>query len=121
MADGACKICRAGWFADYPTYDNFMYDLFAHRRRSAGTTTGTRTPSSTSWSTRPSRRPTLTSRPSCSNEAETILLDDVGVIPIIWYRGDYVFNEDEVGGFTQTNFGLIHYEKVFRQELNQGP
>ena len=29
LADGACKaICRAGWFADYPTYDNFMYDLF---------------------------------------------------------------------------------------------
>ena len=29
LADGACKsICRAGWFADYPTYDNFMFDLF---------------------------------------------------------------------------------------------
>ncbi len=29
LADGACKaMCRAGWFADYPTYDNFMYDLF---------------------------------------------------------------------------------------------
>ena len=24
----ACVICRAGWFADYPTYDNFMFDLF---------------------------------------------------------------------------------------------
>ena len=22
------SICRAGWFADYPTYDNFMFDLF---------------------------------------------------------------------------------------------
>ena len=22
------SFCRAGWFADYPTYDNFMYDLF---------------------------------------------------------------------------------------------
>ncbi len=28
LADGACVICRAGWFADYPTYDNFMFDLF---------------------------------------------------------------------------------------------
>ena len=29
LADGACKaMCRAGWFADYPTYDNFMFDLF---------------------------------------------------------------------------------------------
>ena len=28
LADGACQICRAGWYADYPTYDNFLYDLF---------------------------------------------------------------------------------------------
>ena len=29
LADGACvAMCRAGWFADYPTYDNFMFDLF---------------------------------------------------------------------------------------------
>ena len=29
LADGALRrICRAGWFADYPTYDNFMFDLF---------------------------------------------------------------------------------------------
>ena len=28
LADGACVFCRVGWFADYPTYDNFMYDLF---------------------------------------------------------------------------------------------
>ena len=28
LADGACVVCRAGWIADYPTYDNFMYDLF---------------------------------------------------------------------------------------------
>ena len=24
----SASFCRAGWFADYPTYDNFMYDLF---------------------------------------------------------------------------------------------
>ncbi len=28
MADGQCVFCRSGWYADYPTYDNFMYDLF---------------------------------------------------------------------------------------------
>ena len=28
LADGACVFCRSGWIADYPTYDNFMYDLF---------------------------------------------------------------------------------------------
>ena len=24
LADGACQVCRSGWNADYPTYDNFM-------------------------------------------------------------------------------------------------
>jgi ABC-type oligopeptide transport system substrate-binding subunit len=46
-------------------------------------------------------------------EAESILLDDVGTIPFNWYRGDYVFNEDKLGGFTTSNFGLIPWEKVF--------
>ena len=27
--EGACNICRSGWYADYPTYGNFMVDLFA--------------------------------------------------------------------------------------------
>ena len=38
LAEGACVICRTGWYADYPTYDNFMYDLF-HSDGSTGTTT----------------------------------------------------------------------------------
>ena len=53
LADGACVFCRAGWIADYPTYDNFMYDLFQHRfdRRQQLRRTATR--SSTPSSTRP--------------------------------------------------------------------
>jgi len=46
------------------------------------------------------------------NDAERILLtEDIGVIPINWYLGDYVYSEDLVN-FTQTNFGLITWEKV---------
>ena len=28
LADGACGFCRVGWIADYPTYDNFLFDIF---------------------------------------------------------------------------------------------
>ncbi len=28
LADGACGFCREGWIADYPTYDNFLFDIF---------------------------------------------------------------------------------------------
>ncbi|MGB2756874.1 MAG: ABC transporter substrate-binding protein, partial [Acidimicrobiia bacterium] len=27
--EGGCHFCRSGWYADYPTYGNFMVDLFS--------------------------------------------------------------------------------------------
>ena len=58
IADGACVICRTGWFADYPTYDNFMYDLY-HGDRSVATTTA----SSATGVRRPRRRGQADRRP----------------------------------------------------------
>ena len=46
--------------------------------------------------------------PSCSRTS--------AVIPINWYKGDYVYNEDELGGFTQSNLGLIPWETVWVKE-----
>jgi ABC-type oligopeptide transport system substrate-binding subunit len=49
-------------------------------------------------------------------EAESILLnDDTGVVPMNWYRGDYVYNADKWATFPQTNFGLILWEQVTRK------
>ena len=114
MADGACTICRAGWFADYPTYDNFMYDLFATESL-GGNNYGYSNPEFDELVAEAKQTVDADEQAQLFQDAETILLDDVGVIPIVWYRGDYVFNDDEIGGFTQTNFGLINFEKVFRK------
>jgi oligopeptide transport system substrate-binding protein len=114
LAEGACTICRAGWFADYPTYDNFMYDLF-HTDSLGGNNYGYSNPEFDELVDQAKQTTDPEEQAELFNEAETILLDDVGVIPIVWYRGDYVFNEEEIGGFTQTNFGLIFWEQVFRK------
>jgi ABC-type oligopeptide transport system substrate-binding subunit len=114
MADGACTICRAGWFADYPTYDNFMYDLYSTDSL-GGNNYGYSSPEFDELVADAKQTVDPDEQAQLFQEAETILLDDVGVIPIVWYRGDYVFNDDEIGGFTQTNFGLINFEKVFRK------
>ncbi len=46
-------------------------------------------------------------------DAERILLNDATMaIPINRYRGDYVYNEDTVASFPQTNFGLVIWEQV---------
>ena len=52
-----------------------------------------RTPSSTPWSTRPRQTIDPDEQGELFQEAEEILLnEDIGVIPINWYRGDYVYN-----------------------------
>ena len=40
------------------------------------------------------------------------------MIPINWYKGDYAFNGDKLGGFTQSNLGLIPGRRV-RQGVSQ--
>ena len=73
LADGACHFCRAGWYADYPTYDNFMYDLFRSASIGGNNLGSFNDPSSTPWSTEAQAEPdddearrTCTSRPRTS-------------------------------------------------------
>ena len=114
LADGACTICRSGWFADYPTYDNFMYDLYSTDSL-GGNNYGYSNPEFDDLVAEGKQTTDPDKQAELFQQAETILLDDVGVIPILWYRGDYVYNDSEIGGFTQTNFGLIIWENVFRK------
>ena len=113
MADGACKaICRAGWFADYPTYDNFMYDLF-HGDSIGGNNLGPFVNAEfDALITEAKQTIDKDAAAALYQQAETILLDEVGVIPINWYRGDYAYNDDKIAVFPQTNFGLILWEQV---------
>jgi ABC-type transport system substrate-binding protein len=113
LADGACiAMCRAGWFADYPTYDNFMYDLF-HSDSVGGNNLGSfvneefdALVAEAKQTVDPDEQAAL------FQEAEQILLnDDTGVVPMNWYRGDYVYSED-LASYPQTNFGLIIWEQV---------
>jgi ABC-type oligopeptide transport system substrate-binding subunit len=113
MADGACKaICRAGWFADYPTYDNFMYDLF-HGDSIGGNNLGPYVNAEfDALITEAKQTIDKDAAAALYQQAETILLDEVGVIPMNWYRGDYAYNDEKIAVFPQTNFGLILWEQV---------
>jgi ABC-type transport system substrate-binding protein len=113
LADGACKaMCRAGWFADYPTYDNFMYDLF-HSDSVGGNNLGTF--QNEEFDALIAEAKTVADadeQAELFQSAEKILLnDDTGVVPMNWYRGDYAYSDD-VAAFPQTNFGLIIWEQV---------
>jgi hypothetical protein len=34
------------------------------------------------------------------------------VIPLLWYRGDYVYNQTKFTNFEQSNFGLILWDQI---------
>jgi oligopeptide transport system substrate-binding protein len=114
LSDGACVMCRAGWYADYPTYDNFMYDLFHSDSANGGNNYSNYENPDFDKLVDDAKATTDTDEAAkLYQEAETQLLDDAAVIPIVWYRGDYVFNKDKVGGFTQSSLGLIPFETTF--------
>ena len=113
LADGACKaMCRAGWFADYPTYDNFMFDLF-HSDSIGGNNLGPFSNEEFDALVDEAKQTTDTAKQAdLFQQAEKILLnDDTGVVPMNWYRGDYAYSDD-IARFPQTNFGLILWEQV---------
>ena len=114
LSDGACQICRSGWYADYPTYDNFMYDLFHSDSAHGGNNYSNFVNPQFDKLVDEAKSTTDTGKAaSLYQQAETLLLNNAAVIPIVWYRGDYVFNKDKVGGFTQSSLGLVPYETVF--------
>ncbi len=113
LRDGSCPgICRAGWFWDYPIYDNGMYDLF-HVDSIGGNNLGFY--DSEEFNTAvDTARATVDDeeRQSLFREAENILLNvDTAVIPTNWYSGDQVY-ADNVEGYEQEALGWIRYETL---------
>jgi oligopeptide transport system substrate-binding protein len=114
LADGECVFCRAGWFADYPTYDNFMYDLFHSDAIGGNNYSQFNNPDFDALVDEAKANPDPAAAGELFNEAEDILLNqDIAVVPINFYRGDYVYNPERItGGFTQSSLGLIPWETV---------
>lgn len=112
LADGACVICRAGWFADYPTYDNFMYDLF-HSDALNGNNFGFVNDEFDELVDEAKQTTDKDAQAELFQESEDVLLNQQTMaIPINWYRGDYAYDDTRVGNFNQTPQGLILWEQV---------
>ena len=112
LADGACVICRAGWFADYPTYDNFMFDLF-HGSALDGNNFGFINEEFDALVDEAKATTDKDAAAALYQEAEAILLNgETMAIPINWYKGDYAYDQERVTNFPTTNNGLIIWEQI---------
>lgn len=112
LAEGACVICRAGWYADYPTYDNFMFDLF-HSSALDGNNYGFVNEEFDALVDQAKQTTDAAEQKQLFNDAERILLNEATMaIPLNWYLGDYVYDQEKWDNFIQTNGGLILWERI---------
>jgi oligopeptide transport system substrate-binding protein len=112
LGDGACVFCRIGWVADYPTYDNFMYDQY-HTDSLDLNNYGYSNPEFDALIDEAKATTDADARAALFQEAEDVLLNhDVGVVPINWYLGDYAYNAEALEGFTQNPLRLVNWEQI---------
>ncbi len=112
LADGACVVCRAGWIADYPTYDNFMFDLF-HTSALGGNNYGFSDEEFDGLVDEAKRTVDPEEQGELNRQAEQVLLNDqIGAIPINWYNGRVVYNGDMIASLVEDPTGYIHWAEV---------
>jgi oligopeptide transport system substrate-binding protein len=111
LEDGACQFCFSGWAADYPTYDNFLKDLFYS---DSGFNHGRyNNPEFDRLVDEATATVDEDQAQELFREAErTLLNEDAGAVPLNFQSGDYVFNPDRVPDFAQQPNGLINYETI---------
>ena len=112
LADGACVFCRLGWTADYPTYDNFLYDQFASESL-GGNNYGYSSEDFDALLAEAKATTDPDERGELFRQAESVLLnDDVMAVPINWNLGDYAYDTEVLQGFGQSSLGLIPWEQI---------
>ena len=112
LADGACVLCRAGWLADYPTYDNFMFDLF-HSSALEGNNYGFDSEEFDGLVAEAKQTVDPEAQGELNRQAEQVLLNDqIGAIPINWYNGRIVYNGERIANLVEDPTGYINWPTV---------
>ena len=109
---GGCQLCRSGWYADYPTYGNFMVDLFS-KASIGGNNFGRFDNADFEKLIAEAQAETDDAkRGELYNQAEDILLNkETGAVPLVYYTGGQVFR-DRVTNYDQPPLGIMLWERV---------
>ncbi len=112
MAKGGCHLCRAGWYADYPTYGNFMLDLYGKASLGGNNLGSFDDPKFEEILTKAQAETDDTKRGVLYQQAEDYLINtQMAVLPLNWYNGDQVFAKNVVN-YDQPPLGVIMWERV---------
>ncbi|MEO6987149.1 MAG: peptide ABC transporter substrate-binding protein [Aquihabitans sp.] len=109
---GGCQLCRAGWYADYPTYGNFMVDLFSRASIDSNNFGRFDNDDFEKVIAEAQAETDDVKRGELYNQAEEILLNkDTGAVPLVFYTGSQVFR-DRVLNYDQPPLGVMLWERV---------
>jgi oligopeptide transport system substrate-binding protein len=109
---GGCVICRSGWYADYPTYGNFMVDLFGAVSIGGNNLGRFDNEEFESLIADASAETDDVKRGELYVESESLLLnDEMHAIPLNWYVGDQVFR-DTVVNADMPPLGMFLWERI---------
>ena len=110
--EGACQVCRSGWYADYPTYGNFMVDLFGAVSIDGNNLGRYDDSQFEDFIGQAAEETDATKRGELYNQAEERLLNGTtSAIPLNWYTGDQVYREG-ITNYILQPLGLYAWEKV---------
>ena len=109
---GVCQICRAGWYADYPTYGNFMVDLFSKSSLDQNNFGRFDDPQFENLIGQAQAETDSTKRANLYQQAEQYLLNtEVRTIPLNWYTGQIVYSNNVVN-YDQPPLGQILWQRL---------
>lgn len=113
--EGGCNLCRAGWIWDYPSYYNGMYSLFRTSGVDGDNLGRYSNEAFDEASTTASETADEDERNAAWQDAERILFEDMGVIPITWYTNQFVYS-DRVDNVKLNGLQAPNYQEMTLSE-----
>ncbi len=112
MREGQGQFLRAGWIWDYLAYDNGLYPLFHSESIGGDNLAQYDNPEfdeliDTARSTTEEAEANALYR-----QAETLVLEDVAVVPLNWYTGQIAYDES-VNNFIQSPLQFVAYDQIW--------
>ena len=109
---GGCQLCRAGWYADYPTYGNFMVDLFSAASIGGNNFGRFDNPEFEDLIAKAQAETDDAARAELYNQAEAILLNEqTHAVALNFYAGNQVFR-DRVHNYDYGPLGFVIWERM---------
>lgn len=113
LTDGKCKdLCRSSWSSDLPTYDGFLYDGFHQASIGSGNLGPFVNADFDRLVDAGRATPDKAKAAQTFNQAESLLLGQVGVIPMSWFASAYVYDRSRYANVEVAANGLVRWEEI---------